>query len=156
LRAQARHASKARDIGFRFGPPPPGGRAVHAESVSFPAASFRFTWSPARHRWLVRMDGTPATTTEGGQLGAPTVVIQHTRITTSRFKEYGFRPPYAVSVGSGSALVLRGGRAYQAHWSRQNPDGGTTFTTPTGKPMTFARGPVWIVLAADAGGYHGR
>jgi hypothetical protein len=155
LLAQAPHASKAHDIGFRFGPPPPGGQAVHAQSVSFPAASFKFTWSQARHRWLVSMDGTPATSTEAGRLGAATVVIQRTRITTSRFKEYGFRPPYAVSVGSGSALVLRDGRAYQAHWSRQSAAGGTTFTTSTGKPMTFARGPVWIVLAADAGGYHG-
>ena len=155
LLAHARHASRAHDIGFRFGPPPPGGRVVHSESVSYPAASFRFTWSAARHRWLVSMDGTQATTTEAGRLGAPTVVIQRTRITTSRFKEYGFRPPYAVSVGSGRALVLRNGRAYQAHWARPRANGGTTFTTPAGKPMTFARGPVWIILAAGAGGYHG-
>jgi hypothetical protein len=26
--------------------------------------------------------------------------------------------------------------------------GGRTFTTASGQPMTFARGPVWIVLAA--------
>ena len=25
--------------------------------------------------------------------------------------------------------------------------GGTTFTTAQGQPMTFARGPVWVVLA---------
>ena len=36
-----------------------------------------------------------------------------------------------------------------ARWSRPAPDGGTAFTTTSGQPMTFARGPVWIVLAAS-------
>jgi DUF3048 family protein len=155
LLAQAPRASTARDIGFRFGPPPPGGRVTHVQSVAYPAASFRFTWSAARQRWLVSMDGTPATSTGAGRLGAATVVIQHTTIRTSRFLEYGHRPPYAVSVGSGRALVLRNGRAYQARWSRPSADGGTTFTTATGQPMTFSRGQVWVILAAGPGGYHG-
>ena len=155
LLAQAPHASTARDIGFKFGPPPPGGRVTSSQSVSYPAASFRFTWSAAQHRWLVSMDGAQATSTEAGRLGVPTVVIQYTTVRTSRFLEYGHRPPYAVSVGSGRALVLRDGRAYQARWSRPSADGGTTFTTAAGQPMTFARGQVWIVLAAGPGGYHG-
>jgi hypothetical protein len=44
--------------------------------------------------------------------------------------------------------VLRDGRAYDIRWSRADPDGGTTFTTASGQPMRFARGPVWVVLAA--------
>jgi hypothetical protein len=78
LLKQARGASRAHDIGFRFGPPPPGGRVTRSASVSYPAASFRFTWSAKKHRWLVWMDGRPAMTTGGGQLSPPTVVIQHT------------------------------------------------------------------------------
>jgi len=76
------------------------------------------------------------------------VVIQYTRVRKSRFLEYGVPPPYAVSVGSGRAVVLRGGKEYQAHWSRPRWSVGTTFTTRSGTPMTFARGPVWIVLTA--------
>ena len=45
-------------------------------------------------------------------------------------------------------MVLRGGQAYDVRWSRPDADGGTTFTTLSGRPMTFARGPVWVVLAA--------
>jgi len=82
LMKEARHASVARDIGFRFGAPPPGGHHVKSKSVSFPAASFRFTWSPHR---------------------------------------------------------------------RPSANGGTRFTTDSGKPMTFARGPVWIVLSYGPG-----
>jgi hypothetical protein len=147
LRAEARGASIARDIGFRFGPAPAGGRVTAAQSVSYPAASFTFRWSPRRVRWLVWMDGSRATTTGGGQLGAATVVIQHTRVGSSRFREWGGPAPYAYSTGSGSAVVLRDGKAWQARWSRPHGSDGTTFTTSSGRRMTFARGPVWVVLA---------
>jgi Protein of unknown function (DUF3048) N-terminal domain/Protein of unknown function (DUF3048) C-terminal domain len=146
LLAQAPGASKAHDIGFRFGPPPAGGKVTRSVSVSYLSASFRFTWSAAKKSWLVSMDGTRAITSSGARLSAATVVIQHTTVRTSRFKEYGFRPPYAESVGSGTALVLRDGRAWSGHWSRPTANGGTTFTTASGQPMTFAPGQVWVVL----------
>ena len=147
LLKQARRASKAHDIGFRFGPAPPGGKTTRSASVSYPAASFRFTWSAAKGRWLVSMDGTRAVTTDGGRLSPATVVIQHTTVRTSRFLEYGKPPPYAESTGSGTALVLRDGKAWTTHWSRPTANGGTTFTTASGQRMTFAQGQVWIVLA---------
>jgi hypothetical protein len=149
LRAQARAggASNARSIGFRFGPAPGGGRPVKEESVSYPAASFRFTWSVARGRWLVWMDGARAGTTEDGQLSAATVVIQYTQVTKPATGPNA-PTPFAKSVGSGRALVLRGGEVFQVRWSRPAAEDGTTFTTTSGQPMTFARGPVWIVLAA--------
>ena len=146
LLRQAHRASMAHDIGFRFGPPP-GGKATPSASVSYPAASFRFTWSAEKARWLVSMDGRPTVTTDAGRLAPATVVIQHITVRTSRFLEYGKPPPYAESVGSGTALVLRDGKAWTTHWSRPNPNGGTTFTTASGQRMTFAPGQVWVVLA---------
>jgi hypothetical protein len=147
LLAEAKGASRAHSIGFTFGPPPAsGGKRTRSLAVSYPAASFRFTWSAARGRWLVWMDGQRAATTEGPQLSAPTVVIQYTTVATSRFIEESRRPPYAQTVGAGQAIVLRNGKAYTARWSRRGADQGTTFTTPSGQPMNFARGQVWIVL----------
>ena len=159
LLAEAHGASTARDIGFRFGPAPAGGTVTASRSVAYPAASFTFRWSPRKGRWLVWMDGAPATAgpaaggpagsgrTGRGQLGAPTVVIQYTRVGSSRFREWGGPAPYAYSTGAGRAVVLRDGKAWQAHWSRPHGSGGTTFTTSSGQRMTFARGPVWVVLA---------
>jgi hypothetical protein len=147
LLTQARGASRAHDIGFRFGPAPPGGRVTRSAAVSYPAASFRFTWSAKKHRWLVWMDGRPAMTTDGGQLSPATVVIQHTTVRKSVFLEYGVPPPFAQSTGSGTAQVLRDGREWTTHWSRPNPNGGTTFITTSGRRMTFAQGQVWVVLA---------
>jgi hypothetical protein len=75
------------------------------------------------------------------------VVIQYTKVRTSRFREQGVRPPYADSTGTGTGVVLRDGEAYAIRWSHPDASGGTTFTTTTGGPMTLARGQVWIVLA---------
>jgi Protein of unknown function (DUF3048) N-terminal domain/Protein of unknown function (DUF3048) C-terminal domain len=150
LLSQAPHASKARDIGFRFGALPAGGRAIGSYSVKYPSASYTFRWSARDKRWLTSIDGAPAAATEGGQLGGSTVVIQYTQISTSRFEEYGGRPPYAKSVGAGRAVILRDGRAYTVHWSRPTLDGGTTYTLPDGKRMLFAPGQVWVVFAPDS------
>jgi hypothetical protein len=149
LTAEGRDASVAHDIGFRFGPAPPGGRPMAAYSVSYPAASLRFQWSARRARWLVGMDGSPALTTDGGQLRPATVVIQYTKVAASRFREQGVRPPYAQSTGSGRAVVLRDGLAYAVHWSRPSAGAGTTYALPGGRRMDFARGQVWVVLIAS-------
>jgi hypothetical protein len=147
LLREAPRASRAHDIGFRFGQAPPGGKVTWSEPVAYPSVAFRFTWSAAKGRWLVSMDGTAARTTDGGRLAPATVVIQYTTVRTSRFLEYGKPPPYAESTGSGTALVLRNGRAWTTHWSRPSANGGTTFTTASGRRMTFASGQVWVVLA---------
>jgi Protein of unknown function (DUF3048) N-terminal domain/Protein of unknown function (DUF3048) C-terminal domain len=149
LVAEARGASKARDIGFRFGTQPAGGKGTASYSVKYPAASYTFRWSAKDKRWLAWIDGAPAKATEGGQLGGSTVIVQYTQIATSRFEEYGGRPPYAKSVGSGTAVVLRDGRAYTVHWSRPTLQGGTTYTLLDGRRMLFAPGQVWVVLAPE-------
>ena len=147
--AKAGRASAARDIGFRFSSaPPPGGRRASSFAASYPAASFVFRWSSSARRWLVSMDGAPARDTDGGQLGGATVVIQYTVVRTSRFLEYGKPPPFAQSDGSGKAVVLRDGRAYDVTWSRPSQDGGTVYRLPSGERMTFARGQVWVLLVS--------
>jgi hypothetical protein len=150
LLREARKASRATDIGFRFGAAPADGKPTAAYSEKYPAASYTFRWSASQKRWLTWIDGAPARAAEGGQLGGATVVIQYTNITTSRFKEYGGRPPYAKSTGSGKAVVLRDGKAYPVRWSRPTLAGGTAYTLPDGQRMEFARGQTWVVLAPDS------
>jgi len=150
LLSEAHGVSKARDIGFRFGSLPAGGTAMASYSVKYPAASYTFHWSAKDKRWLTWIDGSPANATEGGQLGGSTVVIQYTHISTSRFEEYGGRPPLAESTGTGKAVILRDGRAYTVRWSRPNLETGTTYTLLNGKRMLFAPGQTWVVLAPDS------
>jgi hypothetical protein len=149
LLSEAKGASTAHSIGFRFGPAPAGGQVTSSYSVSYPATSFTFTWSAARQRWLVTMDGTPASTTDGGPLAPATVIMQRTTVRKSGYLEYGYPPPYAETVGHGTAVVLRDGKAYNVRWSRPAFNGGTTYTTLSGQPMTFAPGQVWILLVGN-------
>ncbi|SFY08710.1 Protein of unknown function [Streptomyces atratus] len=138
----------AEDIGLRFATAAPGGRSVAARTVRYPAASFAFTWSAERGRWLVSMDGAPALTAEGARLGAADVVVQYVTVRPSLFRDrWGSTSPYTETVGSGSALVLRDGKEYDVRWSRPAAESTTSFTTRDGERMTFAPGQVWIVFA---------
>jgi Protein of unknown function (DUF3048) N-terminal domain/Protein of unknown function (DUF3048) C-terminal domain len=150
LLARAPGASKAADIGFRFGPAPSGGRPAAAFTARYPAATLRFTWSAADRRWLLTQDGRADRAGEGGRLGGSTVVIQRARTTRSQFHDFlGNYTPLIQTVGTGTATVLRDGKAYDARWSRRSERDGTTFTTTAGAPMTFAPGQVWVVLVND-------
>jgi hypothetical protein len=150
LLARVHGVAKAADIGFRFGPAPSGGRTVKSLTARYPAASFRFQWSASGHRWLVTQDGRADNAAEGGRLGGQTIVIQKAHTTRSRFHDFlGNYTPLVRTVGKGKATVLRDGKAYDARWSRATEKDGTTFTTASGQPMTFAPGQVWVVLVND-------
>jgi DUF3048 family protein len=147
LLAHAPKTPGARDIGFTFGPAPEGGKPLRSFTARWPSDSMTFRWSAKADRWLAWQFGQPDRAAEGGQLGAPTIVIQYAKTTRSRFHDFlGSYTPLVQTTGSGKALVLRDGKAYQAKWSRPKEDEGTTFTTAAGEPMNFAPGQVWVVL----------
>lgn len=140
----APEASDASDIGFRFGDAPGrGGQAAEEREVSFPSAGFTFTWSGGDERWQVALDG------EKSDAAPATVVVQNVTVRESEFHDVqGVFSSYTETIGSGTATVLRDGRAYEAEWSRPSAEDGTEFTTPDGEPMRFAPGPVWVVFQA--------
>lgn len=139
----------AQYAGLRFGPPPPGGKPVSGHTVRYPAARFSFTWSADQQRWLPAMDGSPARTAAGERLEAATVIVQNVTVRPSRFQDRsGSTSPYTETVGSGTAIVLRDGKAHEAGWERRTAESGTAFTTPEGRSMTLAPGQIWIVYAA--------
>ncbi|NWF29027.1 DUF3048 domain-containing protein [Streptomyces sp. PKU-EA00015] len=147
--AAARGVSDASDIGLRFGAAPADGRPTAEQTVRYPSARYAFTWSAAQKRWLVAMDGTAARTTDGKRLAPATVVVQYTEVRPSKFRDRGGSvSPYTETVGSGRALVLRDGRAFDARWQRDSAAGDTVFTTAAGERLNFARGQVWILLTS--------
>ena len=147
LLAKASKAGKPRDIGFRFGPAPAGGKRTARFTARWPSGTMSFRWSSKQKRWLTYYDGRADKAAEGGQLGAPTVVVQYAKTTRSRFHDFlGNYTPLVQTIGTGRAVVLRDGKSYAAKWSRPSEGKGTTFTTTSGAPMTFATGQVWVVL----------
>lgn len=136
-----------RDIGFRFGLPPPGGRPVPGTEVRYPATVIGVEWVSAEARWVISMDGAPLTSASGPRPGAATVVLQRVAVRNTAIRDAAGSPsPFAATVGAGDAVVLRDGLAFTGSWSRPAPEAITTFTLPDGSPLTFAPGPVWVVL----------
>lgn len=131
---------------FDFGPAPSGGTPATDRTVRYRAASYRFQWS--RGRWMVSMDGAPLRSAGAGQLGAATVVVQRVAIRQGRrvIDAAGSMSPVAKTVGTGPATILRGGKAYQARWSRPTARQGTTFTAASGEEVPLAPGRVWVLL----------
>ena len=131
-----------------FGPPPAsGGVPSPHQEVSYQRARIGFDWSPAEGKWLVSFDGRPYATADGARLAPSTVVLQEVPVTESAIADVaGNVSPYAETVGSGRAVVLRDGLTHNARWNRPAPDLGTNYTTEAGDPLRFAPGQVWVVL----------
>ncbi|MFR9726095.1 DUF3048 domain-containing protein [Streptomyces sp. MS19] len=147
LLAAVGDTADAADAGLGFGDAPErGGERARTYEVAFPRARFAFRWAAGEGRWRVALDG------DAVDARPATVVVQRVTVRESALRDGNGNPtPYTETVGSGDAVVLRDGRAYEGRWARPEKGAGTEFTTPEGEPLRFARGPVWIVLdAADA------
>ena len=94
--------------------------------------------------YAIAVDGHPAWS------GTATVVVQHVSIVPGLFTDHNAGHPdnevFTQTTGSGKAEVLRDGKVWNVQWSRPDPARGTAFTLPDGSAMTFATGPVLVVM----------
>ena len=140
LRA-ARGVAAPHDVGFRFGAAPAGGDP--APDVTETVGSTAVGLHAAGGRWTVAFGGAPAVTADG----PATVVVQRVSVRTSAIHDVAGAPsPTAITVGAGPVEVFRDGKRYPGTWSRSAPGASTTYTGDGGKPLTFAPGPVWVLL----------
>ena len=146
---RAPNASLSRDLGFVFDDEvPPGGLAATSARMRWGYASAEFDYRPKRGTYRVILNDLPAQAEESdaGQQ-ADTVVIQYVKQTPSAyFDKGGGNTPHAQTIGSGTAVVMRDGLAWETRWSRPTAKDGTTFTLPDGSAMPFKPGQTWIIL----------
>lgn len=143
-------ATEAKDVGFTFDDATPsGGKKVREFTSFWPSAQARFVWSAKEDRWLLWMDGDPAMTTEGPQLGGTTVIIQRVDVYPSDLGDaYGGVTPTTETVGKGDAWMFRDGQMWPITWSRPSADEGTTWKYK-GDEVALDPGQVWILLLDD-------
>ena len=149
--ARAPEASTAADIGFTFSPtPPPGGTPATRARAVWPSSSATFLYNADSGLYDIKLNGSlAAAEEEPGRQQAATVILQFVATPDSVFKDkYGGVTPRAEVVGTGTAVVLRDGMAYDVTWSRPSADSKTVFTMTGGQPMPFKPGQEWIVLAS--------
>lgn len=141
-------AAIARDIGWVFSQEPPAGGEPAAEATAqWGSSSVGFRWDADAGDYVVVIDGADSRSAEGGSQRAATVVIQSVTQTDSGYGDkFGGVTPAIQTVGTGTALVLRDGRAWEVMWERPTLEEGTRYLLPDGSPMPFAIGQEWIVL----------
>ena len=124
LMSRAPKAATAKDVGFRFGALPAGGKPVGTMVAHYPLARITAHWDTASGTWLMSVDGSTWRTVDGTRLAPTSIIVQYVQESyLSRRDAHGTPVPYAHTVGSGKAVVLRDGQALQATWSRPNACG---------------------------------
>ena len=137
--------------------------AATSGAGSSPAATLAITFSRAAHprwtydasskRWLRSEGSTPSKVASGARLAAQNVVVLRVRTRDAGYRDPVGNPvPETVLTGTGSALVLTGGRQVAGRWSKASPFAPLTLTTTSGAPLTVAPGTTWLELVPVSGG----
>ena len=148
--------SGVRDVGFRFGPPPSGGVAVTGTvTVTFNASSYvTFAYDAGRHGWALTQNGRPMQLADGSVVVPQNVIVQFVPVVKGRYHDVlGNNSPDTHSVGTGRAVVFRGGQRYDGTWSRPTRGVGTHLLDSTGADIPLRPGgQTWVLLVPTAGG----
>jgi hypothetical protein len=83
----------------------------------------------------------------GVQLAFRNVLVQEVRVSRgATVDRSGTSTNDIAMLGSGAAVLFRGGRAFRGTWNRPSVDAMTTFVDTTGKPFRFAPGATVVAL----------
>jgi hypothetical protein len=125
-----------------------GGVPAASVNASFESGDppVHYAYDPSTRTYL-RFIGTRPHTTESGQLGFRNVVIQVVNVTNGSYTDHAGNITHEINlVGSGRAIVLRGGRALEGTWSRSSRSEPTKFKDASGNPLRLAPGHTIVEL----------
>jgi hypothetical protein len=103
-----------------------------------------WVWDAPSGRYLRRQRGDWHVDADGTQVGAENVVVLHIDYGRS---DADPRSPEAVTIGSGPAVLHRGGRAVSGTWSRADRFAGFTLLADDGSALRLAPGTTFVELA---------
>lgn len=104
-------------------------------------------WSQGKHAWLRSYGTVPATLADGSVIQAKNVVVQVVRVTLTGVTDVnGIHSPFAHTIGSGRAFVLRGGKVITGRWERPSASDQTKFVDSKGNVIPLAPGNTWVEL----------
>ncbi len=155
IEAAPRRGVGVRDVGFRFGAAPAGGRRVHGTvTVRFNAASYvTFRYDRGRHGWRLTQNGRPMHLADGTDVVPQNVIVAFVPVVRGRYADIlGNNSPDTHSVGTGRAVVFRGHQRYVGRWQRPTRSAGTHFVTAGGDDIPLRPGgQTWVLLVPKDG-----
>jgi hypothetical protein len=154
--AEPRRGVGVRDVGFRFGPEPVGGVAVHGDvRVTFNGASYvTFHYNDRRHGWALTQNGRAMSLADGTVVVPQNVIVQFVPVVRGRYSDVlGNNSPDTHSIGHGRAVVFRDGQRFDGTWKRPTRGVGTHFVTAAGEDiMLRPGGQTWVLLVPTTTG----
>ncbi len=149
IMATAGATAVSADMGLRFDPEPlRGGTRAKVVTARWPSSTAQFRWSAARGSYDVWLNGRQARDTDAPQVQrASSVIVQYVKQKDSGFGDkFGGRTPLTITVGKGTGVLLRDGRAHEITWSRADAQDPTSYVDEAADPVVLDRGQVWILL----------
>ena len=134
---------------YRYSPnPPTTGRRVGTIHIPFSGFSdVYWRWDQAKRAYVRSHGDTPHTYSDGTQVAATNVVVQVVKIRLSNIIDAaGNRSPEVISIGSGKAYILRGGRMSAGTWERPTVGDVTKFLNRNGEEIPLLPGNTWVEL----------
>jgi hypothetical protein len=134
---------------FNYSPDPPTtGRQVGTLHIPFSGFSdVYWRWDQASNAYLRSHGDTPHTYSDGKQVAATNVVVQVVKVVQSNIIDAAGNPsPEVVSIGSGKAYILRGGRMSAGTWRRPTVGDVTKFYNRNGDEISLLPGITWVEL----------
>ncbi|MHB8780577.1 MAG: DUF3048 domain-containing protein [Candidatus Geothermincolia bacterium] len=110
-------------------------------------APFRviYTYDAASDSYLRNVGGSPNTDlTTGAQVAPRNVIVHYVQLSMQ-----GSTPFHNV-IGTGSAVIFKGGKAYQATWRKEGRNSACTYSDSDGEPIELHPGQTWIHLVASS------
>ena len=157
LSTRAPSVARVRDVGFRWGERDPRlARTRHVMRMSAVVGRTRvsFGFEPSTLRWVRTVGGSRVRTASGAAVRAANVVVQFCRVTVDRgnVDVLGTPSMYTHTIGSGTAVVFRDGRAIPGTWKRPTLGAPTRWYDAKGAEIALRAGGAWVLLAASGTG----
>lgn len=145
-------AAGARNVGFTWAVSDP--RLTLAPPAAYVntlvgSTSVSFAWDAKTGLYERTAGGSPLLAASGSPIAKPNVLIQYTQITPDNadVDTAGNPAMYTHTIGTGRVDLFRNGKHVQGTWTRATLSSPTTFADASGKPLLFAPGGVFVVLA---------
>jgi hypothetical protein len=138
---------------FEFGPLSSGAKKARSVSVNFTSSNtIQYRWK--KGAWRRYEAGAPFTTTGGGQIAVPNVLIQEVRVEHSGkiVDSAGNPSPDIDLLSGGRAFLFRDGRVIKGTWKSKKKGTVTVFETKKGEPFVFDEGATWVELVPSRKG----
>lgn len=144
----------SRDVGFTWARTDPRVKAAPATPgvrTVVGSTPISFDWEPTIGKYARTIGGGHVHTAEGALVATPNVLVQLCRVEVNyrNIDAAGNPSQHTKTVGSGRAVLFRGGHRIEGKWSRSSAGAPTKFTDLKGKPLLLAPGGAYVLLVAN-------